>query len=76
MRMRIAVIAGCFLLLNYIYLKEAIMNPTIIPHLATGAAMALAFILIGLVIGILIGIKLEDHYDLDSGGRNYRRKGK
>ena len=38
-----------------------------------GMAIGLAILLVGVLSGVFIGIKLEDKYDIDSGGRNYRR---
>lgn len=72
--MRLFLVLFCMTVAFVATLREVIMNPEILPNLVAGAALALAFTLIGLVVGIFIGIKLEDKYDLDNSGTNYRRR--
>ena len=72
--MRVFFVWLCVVLAVIGSIWEGIMTPEIMSSWVAGASLALAFTFIGLVIGIFVGIKLEDRFDLDSGGTNYRRR--
>lgn len=51
------------------------LRPEMMPYVAMGAMGTVLIAGLAFALGVWAGIRIEDRWDIDSGGYNYRRRG-